>query len=50
MSDPYELHFLLLRLKAGDLNFVQFLARAKAWAEGILQEQTTRPPHYAICG
>ena len=36
-SDPqgnrYELYLLLQRLKAGSMNFEQFLAQAKAWAE-----------------
>ncbi len=33
MSNPYELYFLLQRLKAGGMSFEQFLTQAKAWAE-----------------
>jgi hypothetical protein len=43
MSGPYELHFLLLRLKSGDINFVQFLERAKEWAEGLPKKPMCPP-------
>ena len=38
----YELHFLLLLLKSGNINFTDFLARAKEWAEEM-QKQSNRP-------
>ena len=37
VENSYELHFLLMRLRAGDLTFEQFLTQAKAWAENQVQ-------------
>jgi len=49
VSNPYELYYLLQRLKAGILNFEYFLAQTKKWAKG-LPKKPKRPPHSAIFG
>jgi len=43
MSDNLGFYFLLLRLKASDINFVQFLVKAKAWAKNQVQRKNLRP-------